>query len=404
MPLTDAKLRALKPTGKVQKISDGGGLYIHVTDKGSMLWRMAYRYGGKQKTLSLGAYPTITLSQARLLREQAKQKLAQDEDPGAEKRERKAKTKALADANKPVGMSVKDVALEWYGIKKAEWVEKRAKIIMWRLEKYVFPEIGNIPIAELRTSNVLAALRKIEHIYTAHEISALVSRICAYAHLCEYCEANVAHGLTSALPKHVEQHRAAILDPSMLGQFLVIAKAGAARRPIKYALRLLPYVFLRSGELRGGRWEEVDFEKALWVIPAERMKMRKDHIVPLATQVAELLKEWKDLCGDGPYMFPSSTSRSKCISDVGLLNALLSLGYSREEVSVHGFRSTASTLLNGMGWNPDVIEAQLAHKEPNKIRAAYNRNEYLDQRREMMQAWADYLDKLREEANGHLQK
>ena len=402
MPLNDTKLRAIKPSGKVQKISDGGGLYAHVTDKGSILWRMAYRFNGKQKTLSLGVYPAISLSQARMLREQAKQKIANGEDPGAEKL--KLKTQK-AEADKPAGMSVKDVALEWYDIKKAEWVEKRAKIIMWRLEKYVFPEIGSIPIAELRTAAVLAALRKIEHIYTAHEISALISRICAYAHLCEYCEANVAAGLTAALPRHTEKHRAAILEPSMLGQFMAIVENVAARRPIKYALRLLPYVFLRSSELRGGRWEEIDFGNAMWTIPAERMKMRKEHVVPLATQVMDLLKEWREFCGDGPFMFPSSMSRSKFISDVGLLNALLSLGYSRDEVTVHGFRSTASTLLNGMGFNSDVIESQLAHKDPNKIRAAYNRNEYLDQRREMMQAWADYLDKLREQANeGLLQK
>ncbi len=398
MPLTDSKLRAIKPTGKVQKISDGGGLYIHVTDKGSMLWRMAYRYGGKQKTLSLGAYPTITLSQARLLREQAKQALASGKDPGAAKKEQKEKL--IAEARKDAGATFRDVALEWHGIKKGEWVEKRAKIIMWRLEKYVFPEIGRIPIAGLRTADVLAALRKIGPVYTAREISALISRVCEYAHLCEFCEANVAHGLAAALPKHTEQHRAAILEPEKLGRCLAIIRQSPARPPMRSALRLLPYVFLRSKELRGGRGEEIDFDGAMWIVPAERMKMRNEHAVPLAQQVIEFLRRWREECPSGPYMFPSSMSKSKCISDVGLLNALLSLGYGRDEVTVHGFRSTASTLLNGMGYNRDYVEAQLNHQDPNKVRAAYNRNDYLDQRREMMQAWADYLDKLRRDAGG----
>ncbi|MBR4605371.1 MAG: tyrosine-type recombinase/integrase [Lachnospiraceae bacterium] len=403
MALNDSKLRSIKPTGKVQKISDGGGLYVHVTEKGTMLWRMAYRYGGKQKTLSFGSYPEISLSSARLLREQARQQLAQGVDPGVVKKEKKEQ--ARADTNKPAGMTFEEVAREWYDIKKGEWSEKNVKVVMWRLQKYVFPEIGGMPISELRTAHVLAALRKIERAYTAHEISALISRVCAYAHLCEYCEANVAQGLSAALPKHTEKHRAAILDPCMLEQFLVISDQGPARPSVKAALRILPYVFLRSFELRGGRWEEVDFEKAVWIIPAERMKMRKEHVVSLATQVIEMLKEWKARCGNETYMFPSPASKSKIITDMGLLNALFSFGYERDEVSVHGFRSTASTLLNGMGWNPDVIEAQLAHKEQDRIRAAYNRNDYFEQRMKMMQAWADYLDKLREEAeHGRLQK
>ncbi len=397
MPLTDTKIRSLRATGKVQKKSDGGGLYVFVSEKGTILWRMNYRFGGKQKTLCFGEYPAVSLSQARLLREQAKQALASGEDPGAMKQQRKAEEQAES-------RTFKAVALEWYDVKTPEWSQKYREVVMMRLERYVFPEIGRIPVAGLRTAHVRDALKKIKANYTAHRISGLIGQICDYAHLCEYCEANVAAGLTKTLQKHVEKHQAAILDPGKLGEFMRRLEHSRSYRQMRYALRLLPYVFLRNSELRGGEWAEVDLDAALWVISARRMKMGKDHVIPLASQVVEIFRELKRCSGDSPYLFPSSIKGDKPISDNGLLKALRNLGYEKDEITVHGFRATASTLLNGMNFNPDVIEAQLAHKEEDRVRAAYNRNEYLDQRRQMMQAWADYLDKLKGEADGRLQK
>ncbi len=375
---------------------------MFVTANGSKSWRLAYRYGGKQKTYTIGLYPDISLADARFAREEAKKLLAQGIDPLARKQEKKSLGNTNADANTPVGMTFEQVATEWFEKMRPGFSESYAKKLWPRYTKHLFPYIGSIPMADLRPRDILKAARVVEvagHAYSAHLVATLAARVCSYAQVCEYCETNAAAGLSSVLVKHVGKHRAAVLKPSEFGSVLASLDHYTGHFSTRYALRLMPYVFLRSVELRGGRWEEVDFDSAMWIIPASRMKRREEHFVPLARQVVDILRELKDICGDGELMFPSSHSRKQPLSDMGLLNALRRLGYSREELCVHGFRSSASTLLNNMGrFSPDIIEAQLAHQETDRVRAAYNRNDYMEQRREMMQVWADFIDGLREKA------
>ncbi|MCR5563313.1 MAG: integrase arm-type DNA-binding domain-containing protein [Desulfovibrio sp.] len=396
--LTDTRIRQLRPNGKVQKVSDGGGLYVQVAPTGTKSWRMGYRFEGRQKTLTIGQYPDVSLADARLAREQARKLLAQGVDPAAKKQEEKS----VGKGDEADGRTFEMTAMEWYERKRVEFAPSHARDVLLRLRKHLFPFIGSIPIAELRPRDILRAARAVEEtgcLYTARLIASMAARVCAYAQVCEYTDINAGAGLTSVLTMPVEKHRAAVVKPDEFGKVLASLDDYAGHHSVRYALKLLPYVFLRSSELRRGRWEEVDFASATWTIPPERMKMRREHVVPLARQVVGLLHELRELDNGGELMFPSPNSRSQPISDMGLLVALRRLGYSREEICVHGFRSSASTMLNAMGkFSPDIIEAQLAHADKDKVRAAYNRNDYLEQRREMMQEWADYVDDLRDRA------
>ena len=393
--LTDSRIRQLRPNDKVQKVSDGGGLYVQVAPTGTKSWRMGYRFEGKQKTLTIGQYPDVSLADARLAREQAKKLLAQGVDPAAKKQAEKSVVKGDAAD----GLTFEQIAMEWYERKRVEFAPSHARDVILRLRKHLFPFIGPIPIAELRPRDILRAARAVEEtgcLYTARLIASMAARVCAYAQVCEYCDINAGAGLTSVLTMPPKEHRAAVVKPDEFGRVLASLDDYAGFPSTRYALKILPYVFLRSSELRRGRWEEVDLDGALWIIPAGRMKMKREHAVPLARQVVELLRALKEIDGDCALMFPSPFSRSQPISDMGLLNALRRLGHTREEICIHGFRSSASTLLNAMGkYTPDVIEAQLAHQEQNAVRAAYNRADYMEQRRAMMQAWADYIDELR---------
>ena len=396
MSLTDTSIRAIKPTGKAQKITDGKGLYLYVTPQGGKSWRMAYRFGGKQKTLCLGAYPAVSLKQARDKRDAAKSQLADGIDPSIAKKEAKAAAAAVAARQ---SNTFARVALQWLEAHQTKVSERRAKSTLRRLEMYLFPAFGDKAIEDLEPQDILKAvqpavtMRKID---TARTLCGIASQVCRYARLMHMVKYNVADGLTAALPRKPENHYATIIDPVEIGHLLCNIHDYRGYFPVSYALKIMPYVFVRSTELRGAQCAEIDFNKALWTIPAVRMKMKRPHIVPLARQTLELFSELHEITGDGVYCFPSTHSRTTVVSDMGLLNALRRMGYARGTMTIHGFRSMASTLLNEQGFRADVIEIQLAHIEQNFVRAAYNHAEYIEERRNMMQRWADYLDGLRE--------
>ena len=396
MKLTDTFLRSLKAAEKVQKHSDGGGLYMHVSPGGGRLWRMAYRFAGKQKTLSFGAYPAVSLKEARARRDEAKEQLAGGIDPGAAKKE--AKAVAMAETQDQAA-TFEAVAREWYSKKTVALSSGHQKKILSRLENQLFPYIGNIPFSELEAAEVLRAVRHVEErgaIETAHRLAQLSGQVCRYALIAGYAKYNVAAGLVEALVPVQTEHYSAITDPVEIGHLLRAIDNYQGDVSIVYALRIMPYVFVRSGELRAAEWGEINLDAAEWVIPAGRMKMKRPHVVPLARQVVKLLEGIGEITGNGRYVFPSAFSSSRCISDMGLLNAIRRMGYGKDKMTVHGFRSMASTLLNEQGYRSDVIEAQLSHGEKNAIRAAYNRAEYLPERQVMMQEWANYLDQLRQ--------
>ena len=395
MPLTDVFLRGVKSDGISKKYTDSDGLYLFVSPTGGKLWRMDYRFYGKRKTLSFGAYPTVSLKDARTRRDAAKGQLAKGLDPSEQKKAVKAAVIAESQDN---AWTFETVAREWYAKKTGHLSPGHQKKILSRLEKQLFPYIGKIPFSKLEPTDILSALRHAEErgvIETAHRLVQLCGQVSRYAKLTGRTKYDVAAGLSEALPPVQTEHYAAITNPAEVGCLLRAIDDYKGDISIIYALRIMPYVFVRSGELRAAEWAEINLAAAEWVIPAGRMKMKRPHVVPLARQVVQLFQEIGAVTGKGRYVFPGAFSVSRCISDMGLLNALRRLGYDKDVMTIHGFRSMASTLLNEQGYRPDVIEAQLSHGEQDAIRAAYNRASYLDERRGMMQAYADYLDALR---------
>jgi len=400
MALSDTNLRNIKPNSKVQKLSDGGGLYLHISPTGGKLWRMAYRFNRKQKTLSFGAYPAVGLKDARQRREEAKELLAKGLDPGEQKKQAKA---AAVEEARAQAITFEYVAREWHNKKTAHLTADYRKQIMSRLENMLFPHIGNVPFAALEPADILRAVRPAEErgaIETAHKLVNLAGQVCRYARLVGYAKYDIAAGLTEALPSVQTKHMAAITDPEKIGQLQRAIDEYQGDVSISYAMRILPYVFVRSQEIRGAEWKEINFDAAEWIVPAGRMKMRQPHVVPLARQVVSFFTAIREHSGTGRLVFPSPFSATRCISDMGLLNALRRMGYVKGEMTIHGFRGMASTLLNEQGYRADVIEAQLAHGERDVVRKAYNHAQYLPERRKMMQEWANYLDDLRAQA-GH---
>ena len=395
MPLTDTAIKNAKPGKKQIKLFDDGGLFLLVTPKGGKLWRLKYRFGGKEKLLSIGPYSDIGLKEARRRREEARELLAQGLDPGEAKKEAKAIIKAEERAQ---ASSFEAVAREWYGKKTAHLTPDYRKQIMSRLENQLFPHIGGKLVSALEPADILGAVSHAEKrgaIETAHRLVQFASQVCRYARLVGYCKYDVAAGLTEALPSIQTKHLAAITDPKEVGHLLRAIDDYQGDISIVTAMKILPYTFVRSGELRAAEWAEIDLNRAEWVVPAGRMKMRQPHVVPLARQVVKMLTAMREYSGHGKLVFPSPFSATRCISDMGLLNALRRMGYEKGVMTIHGFRGMASTLLNEQGYRPDVIEAQLAHGERNTVRKAYNHAEYLPERRRMMTEWADYLDTLK---------
>ena len=397
--LTSKELENAKPEAKTRRLSDGGGLYLEITPNGSKYWRLAYRFAGKQKTFALGVYPQVKAPEARKKAREAKDHLAAGRDPGLIK-------KATKGAKSPEN-SFQAVANEWIEKFKHMWTESHYKNIAGRLQRDLFPWIGNRPIGEITAPELLMVLRKIEargHLESAHRASTNAGQVFMYAIATGRAERNPAADLKGAIPPPIVKHMSTILDPDQVGE-LMRAIARYHGSPItKHALQLAAYVFLRSGELRHAEWSEVDFETAEWRIPAARMKARKRdkeanpagyHLVPLSTQVVAILRDLQALTGQGKYLFPGLRSTTRPMSDATLTNALRRMGYSQEELHVHGFRAMARTLIRQeLGFDEEPIERQLGHAVKGPLGAAYNRADFVAERRRMMQAWADYLEQL----------
>lgn len=388
LSLTETGIRTAKPGAKVRKLSDGGGLYIQINPNGSRYWRYKYRFHGKQKTLALGTYPDVKLARARKLHQQAREQLAAGVDPGAEKK--RAKTDATEH-------TFEKIAWEWIHRQEKRWSADHTRRVRTSLEQDMFPDLGDRPIHEIKAPELLATLRKIEHRGALETLSKVTQRcgaIFRYGVATGRCERDIAADLRGAFAtRKVSSHAA--LSADELPEFLHKLEHYDGDRQTKLALELIMLTFVRTSELREAVWSEFDLDNATWYIPAERMKMDDVHIVPLSEQAIAVLQELGP--GDG-LVLPSKKKPTKPVSENTLLYAMYRMGY-HGRATVHGFRATASTILNEQGWRPDVIERQLAHAERNKVRAAYNRAEYLPERRKMMQHWADYLDGLKRGAN-----
>ncbi len=393
MSLTDRAILNLRKSDKRQKVFDGGGLYVHVFTNGKKYWRMSYRFDGKPKTLSFGEYPLVGLKMAREKRDEAKELLLRGIDPAAKNREEKeAKEEAAYN-------TFENVARRWHDEHAPGWTPKNAQVILRRLERDIFPHVGAKPIKEVKASELLTTVRLIANrgaLDYAHRALQYCGQIFRYAIANDLAEHNVVADLQGALPTARVKHHATITDPKKIGPLLRAIDAYDGYFPVACALKLAPLTFVRPGELRGAAWEEFDLDKLEWRIPAERMKMEEQHIVPLSHQAVTILKELHKYTGQGRLLFPGIRTPERPISDMTVNAALRRIGYAKEEITGHGFRSMASTLLNELGWNGDAIERQLAHGERNQVRASYNFAEFLPERRKMMQAWADYLDELKD--------
>lgn len=379
--LTNVKIKGLKPKDKRYRVSDGNNLYLMILPSGGKVWRVRFTFAGKRKEISLGTYPEVSLKDARKKRLEIREQLAKGINP------------AMKEGN-----TFQAVASEWWKSRKEEWSKGHAALTWRRLEKNIFPWIGHRPVSEITSRELLEALRKIEArgaIETARRICQVCGQIFLYGVACGYCENNIANGLTTALKKQKPRNFAAITDPAKMRTLLRDIDAFEGHFVVKSALQLAPLVFVRPGELRKAEWKEIDLENAMWLIPAERMKKKRPHLVPLSRQAVKILKDLYPLTGHGTYVFPSVRTDARPISENTLNVALRRLGYSKEEMTAHGFRTMASTRLHEMGWKSEVIEKQLAHADKNKVRGVYNKAQYLDERKRMMQAWADYLDGLK---------
>ena len=391
--LNDTRIRNAKPAERDTKLTDFDGLYLLVRTNGSRLWRFAYRFGGKQKQIALGAYPQVTLAEARDRREAARKLLAAAKDPSVERRLEKI-------AKAAGGNSFREVAEEFLGKQRREGrSEATLSKNRWLLEP-AFAAFGDRPIGEVTAPELLHALRKFElrgRYESARRLRTVAGMIFRYAIATGRATRDIALDLRGALTTPKVNHRAAITDPKELGALLRAIEGYSGQPTTRLALQLSALLFVRPGELRLARWKEIDFEKAVWTVPAETMKMKRPHRVPLSRQAIVIFRELHGMTGQGEYVFPAVDSFRRPMSNNTLNAALRRLGYAKDEISVSGFRASASTLLNEMGrWNPDAIERQLAHMEENDVRRAYmHAAEFWSERVEMMQVWADYLDQLR---------
>lgn len=391
MALTDTAVRNAKPKDKPAKMGDTGGLYLLVQPAGGKLWRLDYRYGGKRKTLALGSYPEVSLAVARDRRDEARRLLAHDTDPSVVKKAEKA-AKAEAGAN-----TFEALAREWMVTKGREWSDSYAEKTRAALERHAFPAIGKLPLTDIAAPTVLAMLRAIEcrgTVDMAHRVQQHCGAIWRFAVATGRATTDPVPSLKGALATVRQEHYAALTDPADFGQLLRDIDGYRGEAVTKAAMQVLALTFQRTKEVRFAEWSQFDIEAALWRIPAQIMKMKEAHLVPLSRQAIEVLERLRPLTGGGVLVFPSATDRKRPISENTVVYALARMGY-KGRMTGHGFRSVASTLLNEQGFRHDVIERQLAHAERNQVRAAYNRAEYLPERTAMMQQWADCLDSLR---------
>jgi len=391
IPLSDMKVQKAKSKDKPVTLFDGGGLFLMVTPTGGKLWRFKYRYDGKQKLLALGAYPEISLLDARQKREEARRQLAHDIDPGAVR-------KAQKQANIQETETFEVIAREWHNKFMHTWKESHSSRVLSRLERDVFPHLKLRPIAKIKAPELLGVLRRLESrgiLHTAHIVRSICGQIFRYAVATGRAERDPSADLRGALTPVKTINRAAITEPIKVGELLRAIACYKGSFVVQSALKFAPLTFVRPGELRHAEWSEIDFEKAEWNIPAHKMKMKQAHLVPLSKQAIEILTELKKLTGEGLYVFPGRTS-SRPMSDNAILAALRNMGFEKSEMSGHGFRAMARTILDEvLQVRPDYIEHQLAHAVRDPNGRAYNRTAHLAERKKMMQTWADYLDGLK---------
>ncbi len=390
--LTVVQIRALKPAERPYKVADSDGLYLLVQPSGALLWRFRYRCCGIERKLSLGSFPDVTLVQARRKRDEAKAELDDGIDPVEEKRQRRLKAELAAQTT--------------FALVAGEYIEKMEregrspatiKKARWFLE--LLDGIAKRPIAAITPHELLDVLKRVErrgHHETALRLRSFAGRVFRYGFATLRTERNPADILRGALTVPRVKHHAAIVEPKKVGDLLRAIDGYTGRPETLHALRIAPHVFLRPGELRQAKWSEIDFAEKVWRVPAERMKMKQPHAVPLSRQVLFLLRDLRSLARDSEFLFPALHTTKRCISDNTLNVALRRLGFENDEMTSHGFRAMASTLLNESGlWHPDAIERALAHGEKDKVRAAYHRGAHWAERVRMAQWWSDYLDQLR---------
>jgi integrase len=392
MPLSDVKVRSAKPREKFYKLTDGDGLYLHVTEKGSKLWRFRYRFDGKEKLLALGGYPEISLSDARSRRDEARRQLAHGIDPGAVKKAKKQAATAEQE-------TFEAVAREWHKTFLASWTPRHAQTILSRLKHDLFPWMGSRPINENKAPELLAVVRRAQSrgaLELAHRLRAIAGQVFRYAVATGKAERDPSGDLRGALPPTKVKHHAAITDPKEVAHLLRALDGYQGGFVVKCALRLAPLFFVRPGELRHAEWAEIDFDEATWNIPGHKMKMKQAHIVPLSRQAIEILRELHTYTGAGRYVFPSVRTHARPMSENTVNAALRHAGYDKDTMTGHGFRATARTILDEvLHIRPDYIEHQLAHAVRDPNGRAYNRTAHLVERKKMMQTWADYLDRLK---------
>ncbi len=393
--LSDAKVKNAKPRDKDYKLADGGGLYLFVSSTGGKLWRMKYRYGDKEKLLAFGSYPIVSLTEARRRRDDAKQLLGKGIDPSIHQKAVKAAR------NETIANTFESIAREWHGHKKSEWSSDHAATILTRLEKDIFPWLGGAPLTTVTAKEIKGVVDRVQSrgtIEAARRLLTIINQVFIYAISTDRANFNIAAGLKGYLPPSSKnkKHMAAVTDPKELAPLLRAMDTYQGGLVAQCALKLLPLFFCRPGELRHLEWQEIDFDAGQITIPGAKMKMKSDHIIPLSTQAIAILKELQPLTGHGKYVFPSTRSSARCMSDNTINAAFRRMGFDSSTIVGHGFRATARTLLHEvLHVNPYVIEAQLAHRVPDALGKAYNRTTHIAERRKMMQVWADYLDGLK---------
>ena len=392
-PLTDLAIKALKSCEKQYRVYDAKGLYLQINPTGSKLWRYKYQFQGKEKLLSLGPYPEVTLAEARELRDEARKILRSGDDPGAIKKQQKA----VASASN----TFQAVAEEWLQIKAPGWSASHLVDNTQRLNNHVFPFVGNHEISEITPMAILEVIRRLETRNTpelARKVLMCCSQVFRYAVTIGKASSDPCRDLKGVLKPHKPKSHPSVTAPDEIGDLLLTIDNYRGRSTLtKQAIKFSALTFCRPGEIRAATWSEIDWGKEIWLIPAERMKNKENHKVPLSRQALEILINLKPITGNSTYIFPGFLRNYKPMSEATVTNALKKMGY-KDKMVAHGFRAMASTCLNELGYRPDIIEAQLSHKEADKTRAAYNRAQYMEERQQLMQDWADYLDKLLAEA------
>ncbi|AOL93833.1 tyrosine-type recombinase/integrase [Porphyrobacter sp. LM 6] len=396
MALTDVAIRKAKPGPKPVKLADGGGMHLLITPAGGKLWRLKYRIDGREKLLAIGAYPEISLGEARRRREEAREMIALGKDPSREKRREKLRSRIQA------ADTFKAISDEFCQKRRRDGQKGWAPATATRSEyllSLVCGSIGHLPIGEIEPMDVLTAIRRIEgkgKLESARRSLQLAGAVFRYAVATARLASDPTRDLRGALTAPTVTHYGAITDPKKVGELLRAIDDYEGSGITKLALQIAPHVFVRPGELRHAEWSEIDLDGALWIIPAGKMKMRKPHHVPLSRQTVELFRQVRAVTGPTGYVFPSVRTRTRPMSENTINAGLRRLGYATDEMTAHGFRAMASTLLNDSGkWNPDAIERALAHGDTDKVRAAYHRGAHWDERVAMAQWWSDHLDQLR---------